>query len=126
MVGVCVVYGIVFSFAHIGGERFIIVFVTSFVIWFSVRVNKILHKRIWAGSVPRWIRQVQDVVDLTVREARLVLPALQQVLRRVGERHAFGEGAETGFVPHRPAFKGSHARDCIVDAGEGRASEPGV
>ena len=43
-----------------------------------------LHERtqkgIWASGVPRRVGEVQDVLDLAVGKADLVLPALEQVL----------------------------------------------
>ena len=122
----CQIYWIAFSFIYICCKWDAIIFVLGGPTRIFVLQNIRSYKRIRTRCVIRRVRQVQDVVDLAVREAHLVLPALQQVLRRVGERHAPGEGAETGFVPHRPAFKGGHARDRIVDANERRAAEPGV
>ena len=92
----------------------------------AVRLHERAQERVRTGGVPGRVRQAQEVVDLTVGKPGLVLPALQQVFRRIGARHALGETAKLAFVPHRPVRDGRQAGDRVVDAGEGHAGERGV
>ena len=92
----------------------------------AVRRRERAQERVRAGGMPGRVGQGEDIVDLAVGKPDLVLPALQQIFRRIGAHHAFGEAAKVRFVPHRPVRDGRHAGGGVVDAGEGHAAERGV
>ena len=69
------------------------------------------------------IGQIEDTFDLAMGKTDLVLPALEQVLGRVGMAHALGEAAKPRLVAHGPMLDGHHSGNRIVDARISDAAE---
>ena len=79
VVGVSCINGIVLPLAHVRRERLLAVRHVR-VVWLAVVLDEVRDEGVRARGIVRWIGEVQDVLDLPVREADLVLSALEQVL----------------------------------------------
>jgi hypothetical protein len=72
-----------------------------------------------------WVRKVQDVLDLTVREPNLIVPPLEQALAAVALAYALRGLAQTLVLTHRPVLHLAQTRQGVVHGGEGHV-QPGV
>ena len=77
-------------------------------------------------GVVRRIREVQDVLDLTVRKADFIFPALKQVYSRSRLAHALGQLTEASVIAHRPLFDRFHPPHGVFHRGERHAAQLGV
>ena len=71
--------GMSFALADIDRERLAAVRLIWIVV-LAVGFHERAQEGVWASGVPGWVGEIQDVLNLAVGKADLVLPALEQVL----------------------------------------------
>ena len=79
VIAVCPVDGMSLALAHVDRERFAAVRLIQ-IIGLAAGFHERTQEGVRAGGVPGRVGEVQDVPDLAVGKADLVLPALEQVL----------------------------------------------
>ena len=79
VIAVCPVDGMGLALADVDRERLAAVRLI-WIVGLAVGFHERTQEGVWASGVPGRVGEIQDVVDLAVGKADLVLPALEQVL----------------------------------------------
>lgn len=89
--------------------------------------NKIFDKWVGVCGVVRRVGEAQDIVNLPVREADLILSALQEVLPRFTMPHALGQFPQASLAAaHQPLLQSFHPRYGILNGCKRNATQLGV
>ena len=68
-----------------------------------------------ASGVPGRVGEIQNFLDPAMGKADLVLPALEQVLGRIGMAHVLGKKTKPRLPAHGPVLNCRHQRDGVVE-----------
>jgi len=126
VVGVRVVDGIVPPLAHVCREGLPVVVVRLRIVGLAVVTDELLNKWVGTGRVIGWIREVQNVLNRTMRKANLIFPELKQILLRllaVCLPHPLSQLPQASLIAHGPFLDRLHSLHGILHRGEGHAAE---